>query len=121
MIDVFELMDDTDFATTFIVRRANPDDGFANEGEWVPGTPVERERVGIVQPAKPHDKVDYLPEGERDVSAINVWSKCELRKSDGAGQESDIILFNGNTYRVAGCKPWQCNGFWYAIATEFKE
>jgi hypothetical protein len=120
MIDVSELMFDPDFCTRYPVTRARADGTFAAEGEWTPGTPRSLLWYGSVQPAKDADKVLYLPEGERAQEAVNCYGSCELKMADGYGQESDIILFNGNTYRVAMSKPWVQSGYWYAFAVQFK-
>lgn len=115
MIDVSELMDDPDFSTDYQIVRAGVG-GYVNEGEWSPGVPSTINRFSPVQPTKPEDMIEYLPEGERDSGAITVWSREELilREAD-----SDIILYNGNSYRVAHQRPWLRNGYWQVIAVQF--
>lgn len=122
MIDVSELLTDPDFATAYqIVRETQGSFVSGGEGEWQAGEPTTLDRFGPVQPSKPEDKVDFLPEGERGKNAINVFSKDEIILSDGKNVQSDIILFNGKTWRVANRKPWGLNGYWWAIAVEFQE
>ncbi len=120
MIDVSELMFDSDFCAPHRLIRARADGTFANEGEWTPGSPRTIDWFGSIQPAKDADKVLYLPEGERAQQAINCYAHCELKMGDGDDQESDIILYNGNTYRVSMSKAWGQSGFYYAFAVQFK-
>lgn len=119
MIDVSELMTDPDFAQPYSLRRTAAGT-YANEGEWQRGPLTTLPRVGVIQPASQDDQIKFVPEGERGENAIRVWDAEEIYISDGAGQQSDIILFNGNTYRAAARRPWGGNGYFFVIAVEFK-
>lgn len=116
MIDVSELIDDPDFATTFTVKRRSGT--FANEGKYTT-TETTLTKAGVVQPASADDQVKYLPEGERRQHAIRVWCRDEIQMADGKGKESDVVVWNGNQYRVGFSQPWSVHGYWFAIAVGY--
>ena len=99
MIDVSELIDDPDFATTFQVRRRTG--SFANEGAYST-TETTLTKTGVIQPASQDDRVAYLPEGERTLDAIRIWCRDEIQMADGKGKQSDVVVWNGQHHRVAG-------------------
>lgn len=113
MIDVSELMSDPDFAQPFQVVRSTG--SFANEGEYT-RTPTTLNMTGVIQPATTEDVTNFLPEGERQKSAIRIWCAQEIRMADGNGAEADEIVWQGKRHRVAHAKPWNTQGYWFAIA-----
>lgn len=90
-----------------------------NEGEWTLVSTETYDQVGVVTPADANDVALYLPEGQRQHNAITLFSPVAIYKSDGAGQESDVIIWNGSYYRVQFSKPFEAYGYWFAIATGF--
>jgi hypothetical protein len=114
MINVAELLRDPDFAQSFQVIRFSG--AFANEGEYTqtPSAPIGM--VGVIQPAKQTDIVQFLQEGERLGNLIVVYSPQEIRTSDAKTQESDIIVWHGTQYRVVQAKPWLDHGYWEVFA-----
>lgn len=117
MIDVSELMDDPDLSQAFqIKRRAG---GFLNEGRWISGAETILDRVGIIQPSKAADVLQFLPEGERSNTVITIHSKQDILMAKSSGQESDVVIWNGRQYRVAYSKPWELYGYWFAMAVGF--
>ena len=115
MIDVSELMDDPDFARTFVVKR--PTTTIAKDGT-ASTTYVEFETVGAVQPAEPAD-VQFLPEGTRLDDTVSVWSHQSLRGGDGKRFESDVLIVGADRYRVIRVEPRQENGYTRVFATGF--
>lgn len=115
LVDVSELMDDPDFARTFTLRR--PTTTLANEGE-VSNTYDDADLVGIVQPARPDD-VQFLPEGVRLANLISVWSASEMIPGDGTGTLPDVVVVDGQSYRVVKCEPWGGNGYFRVFAEGF--
>jgi hypothetical protein len=91
-----------------------------NEGE---NTLVATEMfpaVAVITPTTEKDKVAFLSEGQRELHAITIYSPVPLLMSNADGQESDVILWSGQSFRVAFSKPWQLiAGYWYVIATGF--
>lgn len=114
MINVADLLRDPDFAQTFQVVRFGG--SFANEGEYTqaPAAPVSM--VGVIQPAKQQDVVQFMPEGERLGNLIVVYCSQELKASDAKSQESDIIIWHGSRYRVAQARQWLDHGYWQVFA-----
>jgi len=114
MIDVSELFTDPDFAQTFAVIRFAG--GFASEGEYAQAQVPPIAMVGVIQPANQDDVVQIAPEGERTGNWIAIYCTQEIRASDGKGQQSDIIVWHGNQYRIAQSRKWQDHGYWQALA-----
>ncbi|MES2587007.1 MAG: hypothetical protein V4536_08820 [Pseudomonadota bacterium] len=114
MIDISEVINDPDFTQPFQINRMFG--SFVNEGEWL-DSPVTLERIGVIQPTKANDALQFLPEGERQSNAITIYCTQDVLMGDGQNQRSDTVLWNGSQYRVAYAKPWQQNGYWFAIAT----
>ena len=117
MIDIFELMDDEDFAQDFQIIRTSGQ--FQDEGEWVNAGESTIERIGVIQPAKASDIVNFLPEGERQKKTIAIYCAEDVVMSDGKGVQSDVIVWHGQRYRVAYSKHWQDHGYWFVLATGF--
>ena len=91
---------------------------FANEGEWQT-TEQTLDRFGVVQPAKADDLLKYLPEGERQGNFITIYCNQDVLMGNGSDQQSDVVVWRGDYYRVAFSKPWEQHGYWFAIAQGF--
>lgn len=116
-MDVGELMIDPELgARGFTLRRSKPPK-FANEGVLQPAY-GETPMTGIVQPATARE-IQLLPEGERLDAVISVWSADELRCGDGKLQQPDVLVIDGELFRVVKCEPWQQGGYWRAFAERF--
>lgn len=116
MINVAELMRDPDLAQAFQVERAAG--SFANEGEWSQ-TVTTIPMVGIIQPAKSEDVLEFMPEGTRLANVIAVYCDQELRIDNAETLRSDVILWHGNPYRATAAKHWADHGFWQIWAEGF--
>lgn len=114
MINIAEVVNDPDFTQPFQINRFSG--SFENEGEWVK-TSQTLQRVGVIQPTKSSDALNFLPEGERQANAITIYCAEDILMGDGQDIQSDVVIWNGAQYRVAYSKPWQANGYWFAIAT----
>lgn len=114
MLNISEMMTDPDFVSGYILRR--PSGSWIGNGVWEE-TFENFARVGCIQPARNEDVVQFLPEGERNVRAIRVWDKEPVL----AGETPDLVTWQDGTYRVVASKPWAPWGYYYAIATEFKD
>jgi hypothetical protein len=115
MIEISDLMTDPDFAQNFTIRRET---GAFVEGEWVKAT-ASLERYGVIQPMSEADSIAFLPEGERFNNWISIWCLDEIRQGNGRGEMSDIVVWNGLTYRVAKAKRWEGQGYYRAFAKGF--
>lgn len=116
LVNVAELVQDPELAQPFTIERYVG--SFANEGEYSQ-TPTVLQRFGVIQPTKADDLIKYLPEGERQGNAISIYCKDDIFMADGNGQQSDVIIWQGDYHRVAFSKRWNMHGFWFAIATGF--
>ena len=113
MINVGRVVTSGRFVQAFIIKRKQ---GSFNNGRWTEtaqGSPINK--IGIVQPAK-QDQLLVLPEGERKDDAILIHCKDEIKVGDSVSSISDIIEWQGNSYRAAFKKPWQLNGYYWVIA-----
>lgn len=118
MINVSELMTDPDFATTFTIKRMVG--SWVREGEWQTAPTEIPGIVGIIQPAKSEYVLRFVPEGERSVGYIAIYCNQEVQMGNGKDKESDVVVWNDQTFRVAFSDRWAEHGFWFAIAQEFK-
>ena len=115
-INVVELMSDPDFASTFLVRRPRGDRDDAGVFQVLDYTDITM--VGVVQPADPA-AVAMLPEGERLGNVIEVWSAAEIRTGDAAESLADMIVVDGETFRVIKSEDWSANGYSHVFAEGF--
>ncbi len=113
MIDVSELLTDPDLAQTFQVIRFT---GTWNQGEYTQAPSAPITMTGVIQPASSQDAVRFAPEGERLSNLIVVYCTTEIQYSDAKQQESDIIVWHGNRYRVAQVRQWTDHGYWQVWA-----
>jgi hypothetical protein len=91
-----------------------------NEGEWTKVATQTFNAAAVITPTSGKDKAEFLPEGQRFIHAITLYSPTALLNADGNTQESDVIIWNGGYYRVQFSKPWAAiAGYWFVIATGF--
>lgn len=82
----------------FLIRRPTP---AMQEGVAV-STSADIEASGSLQPAKPAD-LQGLPEGQRLLETIAVWTRTEVKAEPGAPDE---LVWSGRTYRVVALERW---------------
>ena len=93
---------------------------FLNAGEWTLVAEEIYQSKGIITPTQNRDRIAYLAEGQRELHAITLYWPTELFMADGRTQEADVIIWNGDYFRVQFSQPWQVvAGYWFAIATGF--
>lgn len=68
--------------------------------------------VASAQPT-PGRVLQNLPEGFRDRGGYTLYTKTELRTSNGSGQEPDSVSIDGVAHQVAECKPYAALGNFY--------
>jgi len=92
-------------------------------GSYVEGrytlTPTVLSRVGIIHPASEKEKLNFLPEGQRQSSSISIYTTEDIRMSDGVSVESDVVTWQGAKYRIAFSKQWQQHGFWFGVGVAY--
>ena len=91
---------------------------FIGEGNYVV-TPTTISRTGVIHPASEKEKLNFLPEGLRQSSAISIYCVEDLRISDGVGLESDVVIWQGAKYRIMFAKQWQQYGFWFGVGVAY--
>lgn len=109
MINVSELVSDPDLGgQLFTVLR------FQNAGSFQLGgyteQPIAINLFGVIQPSEPK-ALDMTPEGDRARGSISVWCSQQIYTTSSAGT-SDLIIWQGNKYRVMSSNPWNQGGFW---------
>lgn len=115
MIEISDLLSDPDFAQAFTIRRET---GSFVEGEWIKAT-VEIAGFGVVQPVSEADVLAFVPEGERQNNWIKIYSPTEIRQGNARDLMSDIVVWRGETFRVAKAKHWEAQGYWQVFAKGF--
>jgi hypothetical protein len=113
MIDLTTLMTDPDFTRNFIVKRRG--------GSFVDGRFVSSVATLIFKnPLMPSTarEVSLLPEGDRATEAITIYTTQQLYTTRADTQEglSDLVIFNGKSYKVVSSLPWDKYGYYKNVA-----
>ena len=93
---------------TVVGRKASG--SYGDDGNYVDGAQGGNFTImASVQPA-PRKALQALPEGERTSAAYLLYTDTLLLISNPTtGRGSDFVVIDGETYKVAGCAPWQNN------------
>lgn len=118
MINVSELMSDSDFCDHYTIIR--------EPSEWVNGRfePVSKiliERYRPVQPAEPYE-LELVPEGDRHKAVVKFFALPDepfyiteqLGDSDD-GFIADEILYRDHRYKIVKIMPWNAHGYIRAL------
>ena len=116
-LDVSRVVKNPALQQSFTIQRNTY--AFANEGEWTLQGTENIGAKGVVTPSSAKDRTEFLPEGQREVAAITIYSPVAINNADGNSTEADVIIWNGNYYRVQFSKPWASYGYWFVVATFF--
>lgn len=94
----------------FILRAATGYEGYDDgNGNWIPAkeTTNRVKAKGSIQPITGND-LAKLPESFKNVEALKVYTKQELRTVDDTiNQEPDILEIDGERYQVAKVEKWR--------------
>lgn len=118
MINLASVLADPVFLQPYRIERQIG--AFTGDGEYT-STSEFLDRKGSVQPASSADVVNFVPEGLRSEEAIRIWDKESVVMRDGVSDLPDIIHWQGRKYRVAYTKPYSSYGYYFVIATRFKD
>lgn len=110
MINLSEVINDTDFAQSFVIAR--------DTGNWVLGKWVSSESnvtlYGIIQPATA-EELDEVPEADRVRGVISVHSSQPIYETNPNGI-SDLVSWNNQTYKIVKLYPWNDFGYFKGLA-----
>ena len=112
MLDVSDILEDPDFAQPFDVLRSS---GAFVSGGWQNLTTTVA-CSGVILPASDQD-IALVPEGDRVTGMISVHTTRKLFQTHTGAQPglSDVIVWNGDKYRILKLFPYQDFGFTKAL------
>lgn len=121
MINVADIVNDPFAAQNFTIIRST--------GAWVAGvwtnTPTNVPAYGSIQVANAKD-LEIVPEADRVGGEIKIYCTQPIYQtrvddaSSGTSGLSDIILWQGDQYRVTSDAVWSDFGYYKAIAARTK-
>ena len=76
------------------------------EGEMVETFGPIQTGTGSIQPLKGRD-LENLPELRERGASYWIYTKTELRTALEGSHNSDHVVFNGKTFEVIKCEPWE--------------
>lgn len=116
MIDLSEVVNNPDMAQDFTLLRSS---GSWQNGIWI-SVPASQLCHGVVSVATPRD-LDMIPEGDRVTGAMVFHSSVPLYGTwvdpQGMQHSSDILMWNGNQFRVLTVSQYLDYGYYRAVAT----
>ena len=113
MINLANIVNDTDFAQPFTIERSSG--GAFKAGKWIDAT-TNVASFGIVQPSSP-EELEQVPEADRVKGAMSFHSSGEMYETHVDAQTgiSDLIYWRGQWYRIVKVFPWIDFGYYKAI------
>lgn len=110
MIDISDLLTDTDFCTQFTLVQ--------NKSYWNNGRhsiiPIKVTVVGVARPTS-GDDLDLLPEADRVTGTMTFLSQTQMVLADG--ESAMYIEYQRKRYKIIHADDFNENGFYKAIAT----
>ena len=115
LLDVSDAILSGDLAESFTVQRSTG--GSFQLGGWQ-STTTEIQMSGVVSPAGPKQLMQ-VPEGDRALGAVVFHTKPQLYVTHNDSQPglSDIIIWQGESYRLHNVSPYGPRGYWRAVGT----
>lgn len=118
-MDLREAINDPDIAESFDVLRSQG--GSFQPGGWVEPAPQTIKCYGIISEASARE-VKMLPEADRILDNITIHTETPLfvtriPNAGTVGQgTSDIVIYEGDQYRIMKVYNYSTRGFYWAIA-----
>jgi hypothetical protein len=114
MIDISEMITDPDFAIIFQIERQTG--GAFEHGEYAETASIFTV-TGIIHPYNPK-RQEYDLEGNIITGDIYVYCKHKLclSRDDAETGTSDIVIWNGERYKLKDVKNWSQHGYYRAVA-----
>lgn len=93
------------FTTVTVTRSAA---GGYVSGRWSAGATSTFDVTASIQPVKlRHDELQHLPEGDRNRSAIRVYTATELHsESEAGGTLADFVTWDGEQWEIFKVDIW---------------
>jgi hypothetical protein len=114
MIDVSEILLDSDLCSAFSILRTT---GNYVEGGWASDQPVTINSQGAVRNTSGKE-LEMLPEADRAAELLSFRSVDRMYTTNAAGMmTSDVLVYQGDQYRVILVKNYSDQGYWLAVAT----
>jgi hypothetical protein len=108
--NLLDVVSNPDIAECFTIQR-NP--GIFTQGGWQAQEPVTIQAFGVVSVASAR-QLEMVPEADRVHGARVFHSSTPMYvTSEDLGITSDILIWNGISYRVMSVGPYQNRGGYY--------
>jgi len=127
MINVRELMNDSDFCSYYTVVRTTIK---WEKGRQKPSTTTKLKYYGPVQPATA-DELQQIPEGDRSQEIfkfmcappkkIYITANKDDGTSENDGYVSDKIIYDGTLWKIIRVMNWRAHGYTRAFAYSIGE
>ena len=115
-----EVAFDPEMGQCFSVQRQNNGAGVYAAGGWIPGPIQTLTLYGIVTIASAK-ALEQVPEGDRVTGSVQVICNQPLYvTSEDREATSDIVVWNGDQYRVQSVAKWFMWGYFSAIVVRMK-
>jgi hypothetical protein len=118
-MNLTDVVNDPDIAESFIILRSTG--GSFGPGGWTEPSPIQLSVYGIVSIADAKT-IATLPEADQISEAIVINTETPIFVTRVAGEgtsgpgTSDIVVWNGDKYRVAKVHNYDSRGYWWAVA-----
>jgi hypothetical protein len=117
-MDMSDVLFDEDLLDSFQLVSFTSGQRDADSGAYTATYAAPASLTESIQPSSASDMMQFLPEGDRSKRSVSIYSKTQINMGDGATTQSDLIIWNGTTYRVAFSQLWKAYGYWFVMATE---
>lgn len=117
MINLAEVVNDPDFAQSFVITRSQG--GAFKAGKWQDATTTVQ-GYGVIQPATA-EELNQVPEGDRVNEVKSFHSSSPLYETHTSGGDdpnariSDTIAWSGQNYKLVKVFQWQDFGYYKAL------
>lgn len=112
-MDLSDVVSDPDLAEPYVIRRIT---GSFQAGGWQANAPQDIAAYGVVSVAKAKD-LDAIPEADKIEEAMVFHSTQEMFvTSEATNQTSDLLVWQGDTYRVYSVANYSNRNYWKALA-----
>jgi hypothetical protein len=111
MIDVSEIVNDTDVCSNFTILRQS---GQFAAGGWQANPPQQIIALGAVRNTSGRE-LEMIPPGDRVHEMLTFRSATQMYVTNTSGT-SDVLQYQDSYFRVLAVKNYSDQGVWVAIA-----